>query len=91
VGWVEDATFDEYAIQLEPGDRLFLYSDGVPEAMDANLEQLTDSRMLQELDSSRQGTVEEQIAHLKAVVDTWCQPKGPLDDVSMLMIEIQNQ
>jgi hypothetical protein len=44
--------------------------------------------MLQELDASRDLSVEEQVAHIRAVVDRWCQPKGPLDDVSILSIEI---
>lgn len=88
VGWVDDIEFDEFTLQLETGDRLLLYSDGVPEAMDSHLEQLTNERMLQELDASRDLSVEEQVAHIRAVVDRWCQPKGPLDDVSILSIEI---
>lgn len=89
VGWVEDVEFDEFTLQLESGDRLFLYSDGVPEAMDSDLEQLTNERMLQELDASRDQSLSDQVAHMRSVVDQWCKPKGPLDDVSILSIEIQ--
>lgn len=88
VGWVDDVEFDEFTLQLESGDRLWLYSDGVPEAMDSDLEQLTNERMLRELDASRDQTLADQVAHVRAVVDRWCQPKGPLDDVSILSIEI---
>jgi sigma-B regulation protein RsbU (phosphoserine phosphatase) len=89
VGWVEDAEFDEFQLQLQPGDRLYLYSDGVPEAMDADLEQLTNERMLTELDRSRELPMGEQVSELRRVVEQWCQPKGPLDDVSILAIEIE--
>ena len=89
VGWVDDVEFDEFTLQLESGDRLLLYSDGVPEAMDSDLEQLTNERMLQELDASRDQSLSDQVAHIRAVVDQWCKPKGPLDDVSILSIEIQ--
>jgi len=89
VGWVDDVEFDEFTLQLESGDRLFLYSDGVPEAMDSDLEQLTNERMLQELDASRDQSLSDQVAHIRAVVDQWCKPKGPLDDVSILSIEIK--
>ena len=89
VGWVDDVEFDEFTLQLESGDRLFLYSDGVPEAMDSDLEQLTNERMLQELNASRDQSLSDQVAHIRAVVDQWCKPKGPLDDVSILSIEIQ--
>ena len=88
VGWVDDIEFYEFALQLESGDRLLLYSDGVPEAMDSNLEQLTNERMLEELDASRDLSIADQVAHIRTVVDRWCQPKGPLDDVSVLSIEI---
>jgi len=88
IGWVEGIEFDEFTLQLASGDRLLLYSDGVPEAMDANLEQLTNERMLQELDKSRDQPLAEQVTHLRTIVNHWCQPKGPLDDVSILLLEI---
>jgi serine phosphatase RsbU (regulator of sigma subunit)/ActR/RegA family two-component response regulator len=88
VGWVDDVDFDEYSLQLNSGDRLLLYSDGVPEAMDSTLTQLTNQQMLNELDASRELTTDDQVAHIKNVVTKWCQPKGPLDDVSLLLVEI---
>jgi len=88
VGWVDDVEFDEFTLQLESGDRLLLYSDGVPEAMDSHLEQLTNERMLQELDASRDQSLGDQVLHIRSVVDRWCHPKGPLDDVSILSIEL---
>lgn len=89
VGWVDDVEFDEFTLQLATGDRLLLYSDGVPEAMDASLEQLTNQRMLDELDASREKTLGDQVTHVRDIVNEWCKPKGPLDDVSILLVEIQ--
>jgi sigma-B regulation protein RsbU (phosphoserine phosphatase) len=89
VGWVDDVEFDEFTLQLAVGDRLLLYSDGVPEAMDASLEQLTNQRMLEELDASREKTLGDQVTHVREIVNDWCKPKGPLDDVSILLVEIQ--
>lgn len=88
IGWADDMEFDEFTLQLAKGDRMLLYSDGVPEAMDEKLDLLTNERMLQELDSSRDRPLVDQVAHLRTVVDHWCQPKGPLDDVSILLVEI---
>jgi phosphoserine phosphatase RsbU/P len=89
VGWFDDIEFDAFEIQLMSGDRLYLYSDGVPEAMDSNLEQLTNDRMLAVLNESRDLPIEAQVEHLRSVVDAWCHPKGALDDVSILGIQIQ--
>ncbi len=91
VGWVDDAEFDPFSLQLQPGDRMYLYSDGVPEAMDAELEQWTNERMLAELDASRSEPLSDQVQRLRRAVDCWCEPKGPLDDVSILAIEIKAQ
>lgn len=35
LGMVEGCPYDSYQIQLQPGDNLFLFSDGVPDALDA--------------------------------------------------------
>lgn len=88
IGWVDDVEFDEYSLQLSSGDRLLLYSDGIPEAMDGNLDQLTNERMLEELDRSREFPIAGQVSHICQVVNQWCQPNGPLDDVSVLLVEI---
>ena len=42
IGWLEDVDFEEVVLDLNVGDRVFLYSDGVPEAMDGQLEQYGD-------------------------------------------------
>lgn len=88
VGWFDDIEFEEFTLQLESGDRLYLYSDGVPEAMDANLEQLTNEKMLAELDATSKLPLTEQVQHLRKIVDQWCTPHGPRDDVSILATEI---
>ena len=34
IGWVEGMDYDDQVIKLQAGDRLYIYSDGVPEAME---------------------------------------------------------
>lgn len=87
VGFVPDVEFAEESLDLAPGDRLYLYSDGVPEAMDANLEQMGNDRMTALVESLRGQPVDAVVTKLLESVQTWCQPKGPLDDVSILGVE----
>ena len=89
VGWFDDIDFDEFTLQLNKGDRLFLYSDDALEAMDSKLEQLSNERKLVEIDKGSSKQIDEQVQDLRAVVDQWCKPKGPCDDVSILAIEIR--
>ncbi len=47
IGWVEEMEYEEGKIDLKPGDRLYVYSDGVPEAMDADLNEFTMRQMME--------------------------------------------
>jgi sigma-B regulation protein RsbU (phosphoserine phosphatase) len=89
VGWFDDIDFDDFTLQLNKGDRLFLYSDGVPEAMDANLEQLSNERMLVQINKGSSTPIEAQVLDLQTLVQQWCSPKGPCDDISILAVEIR--
>ncbi|MFM9962432.1 MAG: SpoIIE family protein phosphatase [Planctomycetaceae bacterium] len=87
IGLMEDNEWDEHSLSLQRGDRLFLYSDGVPEAMDAELEQMGDEKMLEIMQAKASGPLADAIAGLHDAVQTWCQPNGPKDDVSILGLE----
>lgn len=88
VGWVAEMEFDEDSVQLTPGDRLYLYSDGVPEAMDADLNQFGDDRMLEICELGHSQSLEDNVSLLLKSVNRWCRVNGPKDDVSILGLEI---
>jgi len=48
---------------------------------------LGDDRMKGLIESVRAQPLEANVVHLLDAVQTWCLPKGPLDDVSILGIE----
>jgi sigma-B regulation protein RsbU (phosphoserine phosphatase) len=88
IGMIDGVDYDEHAICLQPGDRVYFYSDGVPEAMNVNLDQFTDDRMLANLSNCSQAPLTASIDGLFAAVRDWCVPHGPKDDVSILGCEI---
>ena len=88
IGWIEGVEYDEETTTLGPGDRLFLFSDGVPEAMDKDLEELGDDRMLASIGQTKGKSLDEAVAHVKQTVDKWCEVNGPKDDVSILAVEM---
>ena len=88
IGVVDDAEFDEQTVTLQGGDRIFFYSDGVPEAMDGDLEQFTNERMLSTLSQSASKSLAASVDELFQAVRAWCAPKTPKDDVSILGCEI---
>jgi sigma-B regulation protein RsbU (phosphoserine phosphatase) len=88
VGVMDDVDFEEKVLPLRPGDRVYFYSDGVPEAMNEQLEQFENERMLSELGRSSGRPVAEGVEELFEAVRRWCVPNGPKDDVSILGCEI---
>ena len=88
VGWIDDIDMDQENVTLKPGDRLFLFSDGVPEAMDKELEELGDDRMLAAIAETNGKSIDDAVQHIKETVDDWCRVNGPKDDVSILAVEL---
>ena len=87
IAFVPDVEYEQHSLQLAPGDRLYLYSDGVPEAMDKDRQPLGDQAMADLLAAARSAPLEDSVTGLLSRVEEWCRPEGPLDDVSILGIE----
>ncbi|MEK6238785.1 MAG: serine/threonine-protein phosphatase, partial [Planctomycetales bacterium] len=91
IGWVEEMEYDDHVVKLEPGDRLYLYSDGLPEAMNADLNQFTMKQMLEIIELGKSRSLDESVSLLLKTVERWCAENGPKDDVSILGLEISDE
>jgi len=87
----EDHRYEEEAIQLRPGDRLYLYSDGVTEARSSSHELYGTSRLLSLLDQNRRASLEEISRTLTESLRQWCGGHGFKDDLSILAVEYLGQ
>jgi sigma-B regulation protein RsbU (phosphoserine phosphatase) len=76
-------------VSLEPGDRLYLYSDGIPEARSSDREEFGEARTADVLQACMDRGLVESIDVLLREVWDWSGGKGPGDDVSILAIEIE--
>ncbi len=88
IGWMEDLDAQEESTALNTGDRLFIFSDGVPEAMNENLEEFGEARMLELVASTRGMTIDEACTKIKETIEGWCHVNGPKDDVTILAVEL---
>ena len=84
VGAMEGARFKEHEFELQPGDRLFVYTDGVPEATNAKEEQFGIDRMLASLNSHGEDTLQELLPNVKKDIDTFVGDAFQFDDLTML-------
>jgi sigma-B regulation protein RsbU (phosphoserine phosphatase) len=52
LGYLENFSYEKCNIKLQPGEILFFYTDGVPEAMDSSENEFSESRLEQSLKNS---------------------------------------
>ena len=87
IGGLESARYSEYEILLEPGDKLFVYTDGVPEATSAEKKMFGVDRMLETLNSDTQAEPEQILKNVRAAVNAFVQDAEQFDDMTMLCLE----
>ncbi|MBR6173881.1 MAG: PP2C family protein-serine/threonine phosphatase [Eubacterium sp.] len=74
----------EYSFRLEPGDRLFLYTDGVTEAKNPDGERFGNDRLVKALNEDRAIGNESLILRIKAAVDHFAGEEPQFDDITMV-------
>ena len=72
---------------MTPGSKLFLYTDGVPEATDANKELFGTDRMLEALNADSDAAPEDILKNVRAAVDAFVRDAEQFDDLTMLCLE----
>lgn len=86
VGALEDVPYSLLRTHLLPGETLFLYTDGLNEAMDADNNQYSNERMLQTLGRCCSATPEAILATMRSDVDKHTAGYPPSDDITMLCL-----
>lgn len=84
---MEDMRYKEGRMQLAVGDRIFLYTDGVPEATNADNEMYGSGRLHNALNEYKDKALEELLTNIKADVDSFVREAPQFDDITMLCLE----
>lgn len=87
IGGMEGVRYRQYELQMTPGSRLFLYTDGVPEATDAKQELFGTERMLAALNETPEATPEAILKNVRSHVDSFVGSAEQFDDLTMLCVE----
>ncbi len=87
IGLADDAHEDR-SVRLGAGDRLYLYSDGVPETTGPAGEQFGDARLLETIGQSRSLSLQESVVTLLGEIERWHGSKTFQDDISILAAEM---
>ena len=81
---MENMRFREYDLQLNPGDKLFVYTDGVPEAIDEQVEQYGTGRLAEVLNSLKSNPMEEVLPAVRQNILDFVGDAEQFDDITML-------
>jgi sigma-B regulation protein RsbU (phosphoserine phosphatase) len=74
-------------VDLQPGDGLLLYTDGLVEALDPAAHRLGGKAVLEELRGAGRASVHEIIAALRRRVDAHRRGRAESDDLTMLVVQ----
>jgi len=83
-----DDPYDERSVHLGAGDRLYLYSDGLPEAMNPANKPFGDARVLEVIGRGRAEPLGASVARLHEEIKRWHGSAPPHDDISILAVEV---
>ena len=86
-GIVEGYQYTEETLQLEHGDTLLLYTDGVTEAIDTESKEYGEERLKNLLRQSAQASCQELIDMVKADVKSFAGDEEQSDDITLLAIK----
>ena len=87
IGGMDGTQYKEYELMLEPGSKLFLYTDGVPEATDEEGNMFGVERMLAALNSESEADPAQTVKNVRAAVDAFVNRAEQFDDLTMLCLE----
>ena len=88
VGGMEGLKYKNYEFTLEKGSTLFVYTDGVAEATNAQDELFGTDRMLEVLNRSQKASPEELLRNMKKGVDEFVGDAPQFDDLTMLAVKL---
>ncbi len=81
---MRDMPFKEYELDLKPGDSLFVYTDGVPEAIDASNNQYGTDRLLDVLNKYKDMSQRNILKYARRDISYFVGEADQFDDVTMI-------
>ncbi|MCR5587840.1 MAG: serine/threonine-protein phosphatase [Lachnospiraceae bacterium] len=91
IGGMEGMSYKEQEIQMQPGSKLFVYTDGVAEATNSENEMYGTERMINALNIAPDASPEQILKNVRADVDSFVKEAEQFDDLTMLCIEYKGR
>ena len=87
IGGMDDVTYKEYELYMEPGDQIFLYTDGLPEVTDGDGKMFGIDRMTDALNEYLDEKPRPLIEGMRESVNKFVKDAEQFDDITMMCLE----
>ena len=91
IGGMDGIRYKEYELSMKPGSKLFLYTDGVPEATNAEGVLFGSDRMLAALNKDTDASPKTILKNVRGSVDGFVKEAEQFDDITMLCLEYKGE
>ena len=91
IGGMAGIRYRQYELTLEPGAKLFLYTDGVPEATSAEKELFGMERTVAALNRDPLAAPQQILKNVRQAVDAFVMDAEQFDDLTMLCLEYKGK
>ena len=91
IGAMQGMKYKDYEINLKPGDKLFLYTDGVTEATNIDNTLFGMDRMVDALNECKASSPYEVLEHIHESVNKFVGDAPQFDDLTMVCFELKQK
>jgi len=91
IGAMDGMKYREYQVQMDPGAKLFVYTDGVAEATNAHNELFGMTRTVDALNQAADKSPEEILQAVNSAVQSFVGDAEQFDDLTMMCIEYRGK
>src|SRR6516162_5496929 len=89
VGLFGPARYTQSSVQLQSGDTLLLFTDGISEAMNNNDEEFDETRLIDALHSANGMRAPELIDHIMQACDDFAAGAPQHDDMTLVVVRVE--
>lgn len=90
IGLCDNATFKQYEMSFNKGDRLILYSDGITEAREVGKSEFYgEERLLMSVEKTKKMKLDEAVGSITKDLKKGLSNSKPTDDVALMIIELK--
>ncbi len=87
MGCVGNMDYEEYNLKLRSGDKIFLYTDGVPDATNEAMERIGIDNIVSALNMDLKANPWQMLLNVQNGIDDFVQKAEQFDDMTMLALE----